>query len=227
MRAFAALADPVRLAVADRLAVSDLTPGELAEALGIASNLLAHHLRTLEAAGLVARTRSSCDRRQTYVRLRTTALEGLLPAPSPTPAVGILFVCTGNSARSQLAAGTWNARSPVPASSAGTRPAAEVHPEATRTARRRSLRLEGPPRSLGAVREPFDVVVTVCDEARRDLANTPGAPRSIHWSVPDPVTAADPAAFEDVADLLAERVEALVPALVPARSAGREEGDDP
>jgi hypothetical protein len=45
--------------------------------------------------------------------------------------------------------------------------------------------------------------------------------------VPDPVTAADPAAFEDVADLLAERVEALVPAIVPARPSGREEGDDP
>ncbi|HRK48353.1 MAG TPA: helix-turn-helix domain-containing protein, partial [Nocardioides sp.] len=59
--AFAALGDPVRLAIVDRLAASDELPSDLAEELGIRSNLLAHHLNVLEEAGLVRRQRSEAD----------------------------------------------------------------------------------------------------------------------------------------------------------------------
>jgi len=65
-----ALGDPGRLAIVDALALSDLSPGDLAQLLGIASNLLAHHLRVLEQAGVVRRSKSEGDGRRSYVRLR-------------------------------------------------------------------------------------------------------------------------------------------------------------
>ena len=98
----AALADPARLRVVDALALGDRSPRELGERLGLASNLLAHHLKVLETSGLVERRRSEGDGRRSYVRLVTDAM--------PTEASDldirvprVLFVCTANSARSQLA----------------------------------------------------------------------------------------------------------------------------
>src|SRR6478609_9967241 len=66
----AALGEPVRLAIVDRLALGDASPGELAEAVGLGSNLLAHHLKVLEDAGVIRRVRSEGDRRRSYVQLR-------------------------------------------------------------------------------------------------------------------------------------------------------------
>src|SRR6266568_4416489 len=99
----AALAEPARLAVVDELLVGDRSPGELAEALGLPSNLVAHHLKVLAEAGVVARSRSEADRRRTYLRLVPEALAELVPAAVLT-APRVIFVCTHNSARSQLAA---------------------------------------------------------------------------------------------------------------------------
>jgi len=103
VRIHAALADPGRLAIVDRLAVSDASPGELARSLGLSTNLLAHHLGVLEDAGLIVKARSEGDRRRVYVRLRPAAFTGLL-VPRPVRAPRVVFVCTHNSARSQLAA---------------------------------------------------------------------------------------------------------------------------
>jgi len=99
------------------------------------SNLLAHHLRVLEAAGLLTRTRSEGDRRRSYLRLQLETLDRLLPPPiATTPRV--VFVCTANSARSQLAVALWQRASQVPAASAGTHPAARIHPGAVAAAAR-------------------------------------------------------------------------------------------
>jgi ArsR family transcriptional regulator, arsenate/arsenite/antimonite-responsive transcriptional repressor / arsenate reductase (thioredoxin) len=218
---FAALADPHRLAIVDRLAVSDRTPGELSTGLDIGSNLLAHHLRTLERAGLVERTRSSADGRSTYVHLLGRSLTGLLPPPI-VYARAILFVCTGNSARSQLAAALWNAVSDVTAESAGTRPAARVHPGALRTARDLGLDLSGvDPRAVSEVSTPYDVVVTVCDQARGELGVEP----TFHWSIPDPVSAGDGASFTTAGREIRERVGRLAPVVRPASAhTGRKSG---
>ncbi|GAA2070700.1 helix-turn-helix domain-containing protein [Actinomadura alba] len=130
----AALAEPARLAVVDALVLGDASPGELGQALGLPSNLLAHHLKVLTEAGLVQRARSEADRRRTYVRLVPAALAGLNSAVSvlTRAAARVVFVCTHNSARSQLAAALWNqhGRRPyatVPAASAGTDPSPRVH----------------------------------------------------------------------------------------------------
>ena len=61
---FAALGEPVRLTLVDRLVTSDASPGELAPDVGLGSNLLAHHLRVLEEAGVIRRVRSVGDRRR-------------------------------------------------------------------------------------------------------------------------------------------------------------------
>src|SRR6476646_10558093 len=65
-----ALGEPVRLTIVDRLGPGDASPGELAEAVGLGSNLLAHHLKVLEDAGVIRRVRSEGDRRRSYVQLR-------------------------------------------------------------------------------------------------------------------------------------------------------------
>ena len=121
----AALADPHRLEIVDELALSDRSPSELSASLAIGSNLLAHHLRVLEDASVVERVASAGDARRRYVRLVPGAL-AVVAEPTATLVVDhMLFVCTENSARSQLAAALWNARHEVPATSAGTRPAAK------------------------------------------------------------------------------------------------------
>src|SRR3954452_9874184 len=105
-RRHAALGDPVRLAIVDELVRSDRAPMELRDRFALESNLLAHHLDVLEAAGLIGRSRSSGDGRRRYVHLLPAALELLGPVTVPRPA-RVLFVCTANSARSQLAAALW------------------------------------------------------------------------------------------------------------------------
>jgi DNA-binding transcriptional ArsR family regulator len=137
-RVHAALGDPARLAIVDALGAGDVAPGELGTALGLPTNLVAHHLKVLEDAGLVVRTRSEGDKRRTYVRLRPEALAAIA-TPALTAAKRVVFVCTQNSARSQLAAAIWSRRSHVPAASAGTEPAERVHPRALKVARRHGL----------------------------------------------------------------------------------------
>lgn len=215
-RVHAALSEPARLFLVDRLALGDATPGELRDLLGMPSNLLAHHLRVLEAEGLLTRHRSQGDRRRTYVSLVPSALDGLQPQ-AVASAPRVVFVCTANSARSQLAAALWNRSSEVPATSAGTHPAGTVAPGAVAVARRRRLPLRRlRPRLLDDVLAEDDLVVTVCDSAHEELRRHPVAARdSLHWSVPDPVVEGTDAAFDAAYDHVAARVEQLAPRLGP------------
>lgn len=201
----AALGEPVRLAVVDDLAVSDRSPSELAIRHSLAGNLLAHHLDVLESAGLVERIVSTGDRRRRYVRLHRGALAelGIVRA---SPAERMLFVCTHNSARSQLAAALWRARTGGHAESAGTHPAERVHPGAVAAARRAGLDLTtAAPRLLESA-EVADQVVTVCDRAHEELE----PPASWwHWSTPDPVETGTRSAFDAVVGSLDRRIRAL------------------
>ena len=202
----AALGEPARLAIVDELAVSDRSPKELGERLGIPSNLLAHHLEVLAGIGLVVRTHSAGDRRRKYVRLVGAALAGLGVA-GPAPRGELLFLCTHNSARSQLAAALWTARTGCPASSAGTHPAARVHRGAVAAARRAGLSLaDAVPRRIGEVPEGVQVV-TVCDLAHEELV---AAPEWWHWSIADPAESGDARAFDAVVAELDTRIAAVV-----------------
>jgi ArsR family transcriptional regulator, arsenate/arsenite/antimonite-responsive transcriptional repressor / arsenate reductase (thioredoxin) len=142
----AALGDPVRLALVDDLVVSDRSPAELGERHGLSSNLLAHHLGVMERVGLIERYVSSGDRRRRYVRLVHETLAGI-GITAGMPAGRIVFVCSHNSARSQLAAALWRVEVGGEAESAGTHPADRVHPGAVAAARRFGARSVGRPAS--------------------------------------------------------------------------------
>jgi protein-tyrosine-phosphatase len=123
----------------------------------------------------------------------------------------VVFVCSQNSARSQLAVAVWNRRSSLPAASAGTHPAAEVHPLAVAAAVRRRLPMRPQaPRHLDDVLRANDVIVAVCDNAHEEL---PADSRRLHWSVPDPVRVGRIEAFDRALDELIVRVDQLAPTL--------------
>jgi ArsR family transcriptional regulator, arsenate/arsenite/antimonite-responsive transcriptional repressor / arsenate reductase (thioredoxin) len=202
-----ALGEPHRLRIVDALRCSDHTPSELAALTGIASNLVAFHLNVLDDAGLIARTPSEGDARRRYVRLDADLATLLAPRASFT-ADDVLFVCTHNSARSQLAAALWQRATGRSARSAGHDPAPEVHGLAREVAADRGLDLSvARPRGFADVadREP-DLIVSVCDRVRE--AGWPLTTPALHWSVPDPV-GHDRDAFEAAYELLADRVAAL------------------
>ena len=204
-----ALGDPIRLAIIDELTVSDRSPVELRHLTGTESNLLAHHLDVLEAVGLIARKRSSGDQRRRYVQLQRDALDELARGARVRrqPA---LFVCTHNSARSQLAAALWVVLTQQPAESAGTHAAARVHSGAVQAARRAGLDVSNAtPRRLADITTGRRLVVTVCDRAHEEL--DPG-PSWLHWSIDDPITNPTRAAFDRTVNELRERIDALVDA---------------
>jgi ArsR family transcriptional regulator, arsenate/arsenite/antimonite-responsive transcriptional repressor / arsenate reductase (thioredoxin) len=212
-RRHAALGEPARLAIVERLLLSDASPTELGHELGLSSNLLAHHLGLLEQAGLVTRSRSQADHRRTYVRLDHGALADLVPV-DVRHAARVVFVCTANSARSPLAAALWSRRSRLPAASAGTEPAARVHPGTVAAARRHGLSLgHARTQHLDAVLRPGDLVVAVCDNAHEHAAR---AEDWLHWAVSDPVAVGTDAAFDAAIGELSDRIERLVPAVRPA-----------
>ena len=208
----AALGDPGRLAIVDALVLGEASPSELQRLLDMPSNLLAHHVRVLERAGVVSRHRSEGDRRRSYLRLTPGSLEALRPVPGVFQgAVRVVFVCTENSARSQLATAIWTGTGAVPATSAGTHPAAAVHPGAVAAAARHRLPLTPTtPRHVEDVLRTDDVVITVCDAAHEEL----GA--GLHWSIPDPARRGDEAAFDHAIDELTDRIGRLAPAIRPA-----------
>lgn len=229
---FRILGDETRLAVVRMLRLTDMTVAQIGQRLHLPQNAVSYHLRLLREAGLLRARRSSHDSRDHYYALAHGALHaawrtaeaavlhgGLtLGATAPARGMRVLFVCTHNSARSQLAeallrqsAGTW-----AEAASAGTRPAG-LHPE---TARLLAELGADPARHwskpLDAVAGPFDLAVTVCDTAREECPVADLAPRWLHWSLPDPLSAPPDAqreAFRAVFAELQERVSALVPAL--------------
>ena len=203
---YAALGDPIRLAIVDELALSDRSPIELRRLVGLESNLLAHHLDVLESVGMINRSRSSGDARRRYVHLMRDSLRDLSPGRRVVP-TRALFVCTRNSARSQLAAALWRSLTGAPAESAGTHPASRVHQGAFAAAKRAGVDIAGAiPRTLDRGRKLPDIVVTVCDQAHEELAPDDSW---LHWSVPDPVTVGGRAAFDATVAELRERIGEL------------------
>lgn len=210
-RLHAALGEPARLAIVDRLLLGDVSPGEVGRELGLPSNLLAHHVKLLEQAEVIERSRSEGDHRRTYLRLRPQALAGLVPT-GVRVAPRVVFVCTRNSARSQLAAALWKRRSRVPTACAGTQPAPRVHPRAVAAARAHGLSLaRARTQHVEDVLRPDDLVVAVCDNAHEHLDTHTGG--RLHWSVPDPARLDTDAAFEHALRDLTNRVDRLVPAV--------------
>ena len=213
-RVHAALGDPIRLAIVEALLDSDLAPDEVAASLRMPPNGLAHHLKVLDQAGLVQRQRSHADGRRRYLVLDRSRLEGLIGARSWT-ASSVLFVCTANAARSQMAAAIWQSVSPVPATSAGHMPADAV-PDATVALLCRHGLPEpaDAPRGYDDITTPPQLVVSVCDLARE--AGPPFEAPRLHWSIPDPLADGRQEAFDHAFDELQRRIHALAPRVTAA-----------
>jgi protein-tyrosine-phosphatase len=217
-RIHAALGDPARLAIVDALILGDASPGEIAAGLTMPTNLVAHHVKVLQDADLLTRTRSEGDRRRIYLRLVPGALSSLT-APRLDNAERVVFVCTHNSARSQLAAALWRDRVGGQVASAGTLPAQRVHPRAVRVAHAHGLALDPAGTShVDDVVHHGDLIIAVCDNAHEDLTG-PIRPR-LHWSVPDPVRVDTDEAFEAAYTEIADRIDRIAPTLNPGADHG-------
>lgn len=201
----AALGDVARLAIVDLLAASDASPGEVRAALGLSGPLLAHHLRVLEQAVIVTRRRSDGDGRRSYLHLEPSGVPHGSAAVRGTVS-RVLFVCTGNSSRSPLAAGVWSQVSDVRSLSGGTRPAAAIAPGAVTVGERHGLDLgDHVPRAFRDLVADGDLVVTVCDRAHESIDDGD----SLHWSLPNPSRIGTAEAYEDTYADLRSRATAL------------------
>jgi len=200
---------PLRWRLLSELARSDRMVNELTGLVGEPQNLVSYHLGKLRDGRLVSARRSSADRRDTYYGLDLGRIGGLLSAtggalhaglrlipPSRdgalTGPVRVLFLCTGNSARSPMAEALARARSggAIEAVSAGSHPR-PVHPNALRVMRDEyGLDLAGhAPKHLDVFADQrFDWVISLCDRVREVCPEFPGLPKTIHWSIANPVT---------------------------------------
>jgi ArsR family transcriptional regulator, arsenate/arsenite/antimonite-responsive transcriptional repressor / arsenate reductase (thioredoxin) len=231
---------PLRWRLLSELARSDRRVGELCELAGRRQSLVSYHLRQLRDGGLVSMRRSAADGRDTYYVLDlarcgellssagTSLHPGLATDARPrgrsvrsSPLARVLFLCTGNSARSQMAAALCEHLSggAVRAVSAGSHPK-PLHPDAVRVMRERGIDIAGRrPVQFGAFAdERFDYVITLCDRVREVCPEFPGGPGMIHWSIPDP--AREPGsdeellpAFEHTATELCTRLGFLLEAI--------------
>jgi len=131
----------------------------------------------------------------------------------------VLVLCTGNSARSQIAETLFNrlGAGRIHAESAGSRPAPRVNPLAIEALEEHGFPWAGhPPRGMdGLEKEPWDFVITVCDKAREACPIFPGRPVMAHWGMPDPADvvgdeAARRAAFRDALLVIRRRVELML-----------------
>jgi protein-tyrosine-phosphatase/DNA-binding transcriptional ArsR family regulator len=231
---------PLRWRLLSELARSDRRVGELCELAGRRQSLVSYHLRQLRDGGLVSVRRSAADGRDTYYVLDLTCCGELLasagvalhPALVPTTPrhlrreaastrAYVLFLCTGNSARSQIAETLCERLSDgaVSAVSAGSHPK-PLHRDAVRVMRDRgidiSARRSKHLSEFGGRR--FDYVISLCDRVREVCPEFPGAPELIHWSIPDPARDAGRdeqmlPAFERTAAELETRIGFLIGAI--------------
>lgn len=176
------------------------------ELTGLPSNLLAFHLDALEEVGLIERHRSQGDGRRRYVSLRSETLDEI-DVGGRLPDGLVLFVCTHNSARSQLASALWTQRTGRQSLSAGTDPAEAVHPLAVEVARIHGLDLsDARPRSYQDLEVTPQLVVSVCDRARE--SGLPFNVPLLHWSVADPA-GGGVSEFESAYGTISRRVDRL------------------
>ncbi len=233
--AFVRLAShPLRWRLLTALAGSDHRVRELVTLVGQPQNLVSYHLRLLRGGGLVTATRSSFDGRDSYYHLELdrcadamaatgAALHPALHPGAAAPSVGrrriaVLFVCTGNSARSPIAEALLchHTGGRVRTTSAGTRPKAQLHPDTARVLREAfgiDVSDQRPRPLATVVRRRFDHVITLCDKAREACPEFDHHPRRAHWSIPDPTAETDDRRFHHTAAEIDARVRRLVPAL--------------
>jgi protein-tyrosine-phosphatase/DNA-binding transcriptional ArsR family regulator len=201
---------PLRWRLLRELVQSDRAVWELMMLVDEPQSLVSYHLRLLRDGGLVTARRSSADRRDSYYSIDLTACRAALqaaggalhpalrlgPQPPAHPRTGrsgrrrrVLLLCTGNSARSQMAEALLERMSAgaIEAASAGSHPK-PLHPNAVRVLQKRGIDISANrTKHLDEfVSQPFDTVITLCDRVREVCPAFPSRPELVHWSIPDP-----------------------------------------
>ncbi|HET8845492.1 MAG TPA: ArsR family transcriptional regulator, partial [Ktedonobacteraceae bacterium] len=242
------LAHDLRWTLLQQLTQSDYRVAELVAQVKQPLNLVSYHLRQLRQAGLVHERRSTADERSFYYsldlpRLHTLYLQAssslhpslgeAIPPGSRThwhfdePPPRLLFLCTSNSARSQMAEALLAhlSQGQVQAWSAGSHPASMVHPLAIRTLAQRGIQISpSEPKSLERfVGQSFDRVITLCDRVRERCPTWEDS-LSLHWSLPDPSAVDGSEAerqqvFDQLASQLDVRIRLLLTLLEQERQA--------
>jgi protein-tyrosine-phosphatase/DNA-binding transcriptional ArsR family regulator len=203
------VAHPVRWRVLRELVRSDRAVWELTRLVDAPQSLVSYHLRQLRDGGLVFARRSSADRRGAYYAIDFVACQDGLQAAGGAlhPALWlapmararsrtdrsrrqrVLFLCTGNSARSQIAEALLEHMSSgtVEAASAGSHPK-PLHPNAVRVLHMRGIDISANRTKHldDFVSKRFDMVITLCDRVREVCPEFPSHPELVHWSIPDP-----------------------------------------
>jgi ArsR family transcriptional regulator, arsenate/arsenite/antimonite-responsive transcriptional repressor / arsenate reductase (thioredoxin) len=205
------VAHPVRWRLLRELVYSDRAVWELTRLLGERQSLVSYHLRQLRTQGLVSVRRSSADGRDSYYAVDLVRCEQLLQSAGgalhpalwlvpASPAMDrsngrprrpkrVLFLCTGNSARSQIAEALLEQMSEgtIDTASAGSSPK-PLHRNAMRVMRKRGIDISANrTKHLDEfVAQRFDFVITLCDRVREVCPEFPSHPNLVHWSVPDP-----------------------------------------
>jgi len=232
---------PLRWRLLSELAQSDRQVRELTGLVGQPQSLVSYHLGRLRTGGIVSMRRSSADGRHAYYSVDLDRCEELLAAtggalhpalrlvpPSRTDAgrpgsarARVLFLCTGNSTRSQIAEALVEelADDRIEASSAGSNPRS-VHPNAVRVMRERGIDLSArrSKHLSGFARRRFDYVITLCDRVREVCPEFHRHPDRIHWSIADPALEGETdeesyPAFQRTAVEIETRVRFLVPVI--------------
>jgi len=239
------IADPLRWQLLNELGRSDRRVSELCELVGKPQSLVSYHLRELRVSGLVSARQSAADGRDTYYRGNVGRFAELLSATGVAlhPAVRlacleadgqaagggkkprVLFLCTGNSSRSQIAEALLEhrTRGVVSARSAGSHPK-PLHPNAVRVMAERGIDISKQrPKHLDRfARVRFDRVITLCDKVREVCPEFPGQPTTAHWSMADPAAEDSDAdtsyrAFVRTADVIEARIALLIAQLTSER----------
>lgn len=224
------LANDLRWQLVQVLVVSDYRVGELVKLVEQPLNLVSYHLKQLRDHDLVTARRSDADGRDTYYSLNLDQLRQAFQSAGASihPMLGfparqkldvsqksaVLFVCTHNSARSQMAEGLLRSMSDgqVRVNSAGSKPT-RVHPQALQTMDDLGIdiRTQSSKGFDEVVHESFDVIITVCDHAREVCPTFPGDGKQMHWGFSDPSRLNDPEeqqqAFMDTAQRLQSRIK--------------------
>jgi protein-tyrosine-phosphatase len=201
----------------------------MCRSLGLRQNVVSYHLGRLRSESLVSRRRSSADGRDCYYAVDLdrcgqllnqvgSALHPGLGRPRNTSGdrvpAEVLFLCSGNSARSQIAEAlaVELGGGLIRAQSAGSQPK-PVHPNAIRVLAARGIDIsQAQSKSLELFRDrQFAYVISLCDRLREVCPEFPGHPQTVHWSIPDPGRTGDSdqltyPAFERITDELAARI---------------------
>src|SRR5580698_6423621 len=226
------LAHDLRWTIVSLLVAGDLRTGEIVTRTGQAPSLVSYHLARLREAGLVSVRRSTADGRDSYHTLDLDAIGGAVTGMAnqihprllagervaePTgPPARILFICSGNSARSPMAEGWLNhfGGGRVTACSAGVSPGS-LHPLAVAAMAEQGVDISGhrPTHFSEFADDSFTRVITLCDRARENCGELPRKTATVHWSIPNPAQAHPPDldAFRVTTRELRTRIRYLLP----------------